>query len=385
VQHGDARHGGVIRSGFGRTPDGAHVDAFTLTNANGIEVRTISYGAIITSIRVPDRHGIFADVVLGFDTLEPYLARHPYFGAVVGRYANRIGGARFAVDGRRYELAANDGANHLHGGVRGFDRYVWHAEAAATATGVVFTRTSPDGEEGYPGNLTVRVAYTLTDSNTLILDYDAAADAATPVNLTQHSYFNLAGHDAGDILDHQLSISADRYTPIAATLIPTGELALVDGTPLDFREPATIGARIEAGGEQLTFGRGYDHNWVINRTGSSLATTAVLFDPRSGRRLEVRTTEPGVQFYSGNFLEGTDRGKGGVVYQHRGGLCLETQHFPDSPNKPQFPSTMLRPGRTYRSSTEWRFSVSHADSPSAALPPSREALRRTRRSLGGGG
>ena len=360
MQQADARHGGVIRSAFGRTPDGAHVDAFTLTNANGIEVRAMSYGAIIMSIRVPDRHGVFADVVLGFDTLEPYLARHPYFGAVVGRYANRIGGARFAVDGRRYDLAANEGANHLHGGVRGFDRYVWQAEPAAATPGVVFTRTSPDGEEGYPGNLTVRVGYTLTNSNTLIFDYEAAADAATPVNLTQHSYFNLAGHDAGDILDHQLSITADRYTPVDATLIPTGDLELVDGTPLDFREPSTIGARIEAGGEQLTFGRGYDHNWVITRTGSGLARAAVLVDPRSGRRLEVRTTEPGVQFYSGNFLDGTDRGKGGVLYQHRGGLCLETQHFPDSPNKPQFPSTMVRPVTPYKSRTELVFSTAPA-------------------------
>jgi aldose 1-epimerase len=329
---------------------------FTLSNSHGIEVCAITWGAIITSLRVPDRDGVFADVVLGFDTLDPYLHRHPYFGAVVGRYANRIGNARFTLDGRRYTLAANDGPNHLHGGRDGFDRWVWRADPLTHANGVAFTRTSRDGEEGYPGNLQLRVTYALSEDDELLIEYDATTDAPTPVNLTQHTYFNLAGHGAGDILGHQLRINADGYTPVDRTLIPTGEVAPLDGTPLDFRTPMMIGARIESDMEQMTFGRGYDHNFVLPRlSGDSLQLAARVCDPRRGRTLDVATTEPAVQFYSGNFLDGTVRGKGGVLYPRRGGLCLETQHYPDSPNQPGFPSTILRPGETYRTRTQWSF------------------------------
>jgi aldose 1-epimerase len=355
----DARAGTVTRAPFGTMPDGTAVEAFTLRNRAGVELRAITYGAIITSLGVPNRDGVFADVVLGFDTLAPYLERHPYFGAVVGRYGNRIGNAQFTLDGRTYKLAANDGPNHLHGGVKGFDRYVWQARQtnpAPGAVGVTFSRTSPAGEEGYPGTVQVDVMYTLTEYNKVIIEYEARTDAPTPINLTQHTYFNLAGHDAGDVLGHELVIAADRYTPVDKALIPTGEIAPVAGTPLDFQKLTKIGARIAADMEQLRFGRGYDHNWVLTRRNTDgLQTAAIVHEPRSGRMLEVATTEPGVQFYSGNFLDGTLKGKGGAVYRQRGGFCLETQHFPDSPNKPQFPSTILRPGETYRSRTEWLF------------------------------
>jgi len=347
----------VKKEAFGRTADGQPVEMFTLTGPSGVEVRAITYGAIVTSIRVPDRRGTLADVALGFDTLAGYLTEHPFFGAVVGRYGNRIANARFVLDGRTYQLAANNGPNHLHGGTRGFDKYVWTAAPIAGANGVAFTRTSPDGEEGYPGTLTVRVAYTLTDANALMIDYQATTDKATPVNLTQHTYFNLAGHDAGTILDHELTIDADRFTPVGESLIPTGTLAPVEGTPFDFRRPVKVGARIDAANEQIKFGRGYDHNWVLNRRGAAAQLAARVTEPRSGRTLEVLTTEPGVQFYTGNFLDATVKGKGGVAYPRRGGLCLETQHYPDSPNQPSFPTTILRPGSTYRSQTIWRFGV----------------------------
>jgi aldose 1-epimerase len=317
-------------------------------------VHAITYGGIITEVRVPDRDGRLGDVVLGFDRLDGYLREHPYFGAIVGRYANRIGNARFTLAGRTYTLAANNGRNHLHGGIRGFDKAIWHAEAAGR-NGVIFSLVSADGEEGYPGRLAVRVTYTLTEKNELIVDYHATTDKATPVNLTQHSYFNLAGR--GDILEHELMIDADRYTPVDSTLIPTGELASVDGTPLDFRKPTRIGARIDGTHPQLQPGRGYDHNWVLNRTGGQLQLAARVTEPSSGRVLEVSTTEPGVQFYSGNFLDGTLKGKSGQVYGRRAGLCLETQHFPDSPNRPEFPSTILEPGREYRTQTVFRFDV----------------------------
>jgi len=332
--------------------DGKRIDVYTLTNAAGMEVRAMTYGAIILSWKVPDRAGRLADIVLGFDDPARYLkGDSPYFGAIVGRYGNRIGAARFTLDGKTYPLAANDGVNHLHGGTRGFDKVMWNGEIVKDSRGpsVAFTRTSPDGEEGYPGALTMRVTYTLTARNELIVDYQATTDKPTVLNLTQHSYFNLAGE--GDILDHELRLNADRYTPVDKTLIPTGELATVDGTPFDFRKPTRIGARIGSEHPQMQFGRGYDHNWVLARSGGGLSLAAELYDPRSGRTLTVSTTEPGLQFYSGNFLDGTLTGKGGQVYKHRSGLCLETQRFPDSPNKPNFPTTVLRPGETYRTQT----------------------------------
>jgi aldose 1-epimerase len=346
---------GVRRGAFGTTGDGTAVEIFTLRNKAGIEVAAISYGAIITSIRVPDRAGAMADVALGFDTLDGYLKDHPFFGAVVGRYGNRIGKASFTLGGKTYKLAANNGPNHLHGGVRGFDKYVWKAEVLDGVAGVAFTRTSPDGEEGYPGAVQARVSYVLNEANELSIEYRATSDQATPINLTQHTYFNLAGHNAGPIVDHELTIAADRYTPVDATLIPTGELAPVAGTPLDFRQPARIGARIDDPHQQIKFGLGYDHNWVINRKGDGPQLAARVIEPKSGRTLEVLTTEPGVQFYTGNFLDGTIKGKGGTVYNRRNGLCLETQHFPDSPNQPSFPSTILSPGQTYQSKTVWKF------------------------------
>ena len=347
----------AARQAFG-TAAGTPVEVYTLTNRRGVEVRAITYGAIITSIRVPDRKGVIADVALGFDSIDGYLTAHPYFGAVVGRYGNRIGNARFVLGGRTYPLAANNGPNHLHGGVRGFDKYVWAAQPIAGANGVAFARTSADGEEGYPGRLDVRVSYVLTDADELVIEYQAATDKATPVNLTQHTYFNLAGHGAGTILDHELTINADRFTPVGESLIPTGALAPVDGTPMDFRRATRIGARIDADTEQIKFGRGYDHNWVLNGSGDTPRLAARVVEPTSGRTLEVSTTEPGMQFYTGNFLDGTVKGKGGAAYPRRGGLCLETQHFPDSPNQPAFPTTILQPGATYRSKTIWRFGVS---------------------------
>ena len=348
---------GVTSQPFGKMPDGTTVDAYTLVNANGVEVRVITYGAILTSVKVPDRRGAIADVVHGFETLDGYLKGHPYFGAVVGRYANRIGKAQFTLNGRTYPLAANNGPNHLHGGIRGFDKYVWHAEPLPKRAGVVLSRTSPDGEEGYPGTVKVRVTYTLTDANQLELEYEATSDKPTPLNLTNHSYFNLSGHDSGSVLDHELTVHADRYTPVDSTLIPTGALAPVQGTPFDFRKPARIGARIGEPHEQLKYGIGYDHNWVLNRTGDGLEMAARVVDPKSGRTLEVSTTEPGLQFYTGNFLDGSVKGKGGTVYNQRSAFCLETQHFPDSPNKPDFPSTILEPGKTHRSRTVFSFGV----------------------------
>lgn len=347
----------ITREPFGTLPDGRAVEQFTLRNANGIEIKAIGFGGIITSLRVPDRSGKLDDVVLGFDRLEPYLKNDPFFGAIIGRYGNRIAEGSFTLDGKTYTLAKNNGPNHLHGGVKGFDKVLWEVEPDAGRNALVFTRTSPDGEEGYPGNLRVRVTYTLTDANALTVDYVATTDKPTPVNLTQHSYFNLAGHAAGDILGHELTLNADRYTPVDDTLIPTGELAPVEGTPFDFRQPTAIGARIDAGHPQLNAAKGYDHNWVLNRAGDGLQVAARVHEPKSGRTLEVATMEPGIQFYSGNFLDGTLTGKGGAVYRHRTGFCLETQHFPDSPNQPNFPSTILRPGEEYRTRTVFTFGV----------------------------
>ena len=347
----------IKREPFGKMPDGQTVERFTLTNKNGVVVQAISYGGIITSLRVPDRAGRFDDIVLGFDNLDGYLKDHPFFGAIIGRFGNRIAKGAFTLEGKTYKLATNNGPNHLHGGNKGFDKVLWTAEPVAGSNAIAFTRTSPDGEEGYPGNLRVRVTYTLTDANELIVDYLATTDKATPVNLTQHSYFNLAGQASGDILGHQLMLNADRYTPVDDTLIPTGELAPVTGTPFDFRKLTAIGARINQENPQITSGKGYDHNWVLNRKGEGRQLAARVVEPKTGRTMEITTTEPGIQFYSGNFLDGTLTGKAGAVYKHRTGFCLETQHYPDSPNQPKFPSTILKPGTEYKTSTVFTFGV----------------------------
>jgi aldose 1-epimerase len=357
-QTGSAPKRGVTRAPFGTTRDGKAVEIYTLTNAHGLEMRVISYGGIITSLKVPDRSGHFGDIVLGFDTIDGYLKDPPYFGALIGRYGNRIAKGQFTLDGKTFKLATNNGPNHLHGGVKGFDKVLWNSVPGTDSNGVsvALSRTSPDGDEGYPGNLQATVRYTLTDKNELAIDYRATTDKATPVNLTQHSYFNL-GDDSGDILGHELTIHASRYTPVDATLIPTGELATVDATPFDFRRATPIGARITAANAQLKNGGGYDHNWVLDRSSPGLQPAARLVDPKSGRTLEIATTEPGLQFYSGNFLDGSITGKDGRVYRHRTGLCLETQHYPDSPNHPNFPSTILKPGQTYSSQTVFTFGV----------------------------
>jgi aldose 1-epimerase len=346
-----------MRERYGAMLDGAQIDILTLRNASGMEVRAITYGGIITSLKVPDRNGQMADVALGFDSLAGFLTPHPFFGAIIGRYGNRIGAAAFTLDGASYTLAKNNGPNNLHGGDKGFDKQVWNAQAVAGRNAIEFTRTSVNGEEGFPGNLAVRVTYELTDTNELVVDYVATTDKPTPVNLTQHTYFNLAGEGNGDILGHQLTINADRYTPVNDTLIPTGELAPVQGTPFDFRQPTAIGARINDANPQLKNGQGYDHNWVLNRSGEGLQLAARVLEPTSGRTMEITTTEPGLQFYAGNFLDGTIKGKSGHVYGKRSGFCLETQHYPDSPNKPEFPSTILRPGQEYKSKTVFAFGV----------------------------
>jgi aldose 1-epimerase len=350
---------GVTREPFGQLPDGTQVDVLTLTNANGMTVRAITYGGIITSLRVPDRNGQFDDVVLGYDHLGGYVEQSPYFGAIIGRYGNRIAGGRFTLDGQTYSLATNNGPNHLHGGITGFDKVVWRAEPFENgdSVGVAFLYTSRDGEEGYPGSLDVRVTYTLTGANELVFDYYAVTDRPTPVNLTQHSYFNLAGNGSGDILGHHVTINADHFTPVDSTLIPTGAIAPVAGTAFDFRSATAIGARIDQDEEQLRYGLGYDHNFVLERGDSGLSHAARVYEPQTGRVMEVYTTEPGIQFYTGNFLDGSITGKAGHVYRHRYGFCLETQHFPDSPNKPEFPSTILRPGDEYRSTTTYVFGV----------------------------
>lgn len=330
-------------------PDGTPVDLYTLTNSNGLVARISSYGTIITELHVPDRSGKMADVVLGFDNLDQYLKGHPYFGCTVGRFANRIAKGKFTLDGKTYTLAVNNGSNHLHGGLQGFDKMVWQANALPGAA-VQFNYSSPDGQEGYPGRLDVTVAMTLTDADELRIDYTAVSDQPTPVNLTNHSYFNLRG--AGDILSHELMLAADYFTPTDATLIPTGELRPVKGTVMDFSCPLLIGSRIS---ELKTEEPGYDSNYVINGGGKSLALAARAYEPQSGRVMEVLTTQPGVQLYTANYLDGTLTGKQGVVYQRHMAFCLETQHFPDSVNHSNFPSCILRPGQTYKQTTVHKF------------------------------
>jgi aldose 1-epimerase len=353
--------GSISSQPFGTTADGSAVEEYTLTNANGMEVKVITYGGVVTSIRVPDASGNLDNVVLGFDNLADYETRSPYFGNITGRYANRIANATFTLDGEAYTLAANNGVNTLHGGVDGFDNKVWAAETVEgeTEVGVKLSYVSPDGEEGYPGNLSTTVTYTLTDADELRIDYSATTDAPTVVNLTNHSYFNLAGNGSGDIYDHMLMINADSYTPVDETLIPTGELAPVEGTAFDLREPTRIGDGIRDGSLQMVLGRGYDHNYVLNReSDDGLELAATLSEPTTGRMMEVWTTEPGIQLYTGNFLDGTLVGSSGGMYRQGDALCLETQHFPDSPNQPDFPSTELRPGETYETTTIYKFSAS---------------------------
>ena len=344
---------------FGKTPDGTEVFIYALKNKNGMEARITNYGGIVVSLLVPDRSGKFADIVLGYDSLSSYLKDTPYFGALVGRYGNRIGKGTFELNGAKYTLAINNGPNHLHGGLKGFDKVVWSVDERAGKAGqsLVLTYLSKDGEEGYPGNLSVKVVYELTDGNELKIDYTATTDKPTVQNLTHHSYFNLAGAGNGNILDHELFIDADRFTPVDSGLIPTGEFRSVRGTPLDFTTQTAIGARIGDKYEQLVKGGGYDHNWVLNKAADSLGLAARVYEKTSGRVMEVLTREPGLQFYSGNFLNVTHVGKGSKKYEYRYGFCLETQHFPDSPNKPQFPSTVLNPGQTYTSTTIYRFST----------------------------
>ncbi|MBN1642600.1 MAG: galactose mutarotase [Anaerolineae bacterium] len=344
---------------FGTTQDGEQVDLYTLHNESAVEIQIINYGGIIRSLLVPDRHDTPRDVVLGFDTLDEYVDHSPYFGCIVGRYGNRIAHGRFSLGGVPYVLAQNDGDNHLHGGVVGFDKVLWRAEAfqRPDAVGLALNYVSPDGEEGYPGMLDTTVVYTLTGDNALRIDYRATTDRPTVVNLTNHSYFNLAGAGSGDILAHELMINADRFTPVDETLIPTGELCSVIGTPLDFCTADVIGARIEAGDPQLGFGGGYDHNWVLNGDPGVLRLAARARDPGTGRVLEVHTTEPAIQFYAGNMMPPSMPGKGGATYVRRGGFCLETQHYPDSPNQPHFPSTTLVPGKVYKTTTIFKFTV----------------------------
>lgn len=351
---------GITVEPWGKTPAGEHVQLYTLTNSTGAEVRIATYGGIVVSLTVPDNSGVLGDVVLGFDSLEGYLGEQPYFGALIGRYGNRIAKGRFVIDGKTYSIATNNGPNGLHGGPTGFNRRVWTAAPfdAEDGQGLALTYVSEDGEEGYPGTLTARVRYTWTNGNSLRIEYAAVTDAPTVQNLTNHSYFNLKDAGKTDALSHEMQILGDHYTPVDSTLIPTGEIAPVEGTPFDFREPTAIGARIDQNDEQLGYGGGYDHNHVLSRrTKNGLELGARVYESTTGRVMELWTTEPGVQFYTGNFLDGTITGKDGIQYNRRAAFCLETQHYPDSPNQKAFPSTVLRPGETYRSQTEYRFSV----------------------------
>jgi len=362
LPHARAASAGIKMTTFGKMPDGTTVNLYTLTNRSGMQVSIINYGGRIVSIMVPDRTGKMGDVVLGFDNLDGYLAPNPYFGALIGRYGNRIGNARFTLDGKEYKLAANDGPNSLHGGLTGFDRRFWTAkDLGGNHPSLELTYVSPDGEENYPGRLTAHVVYTLDDSNELKIDYTATTNKDTVLNLTNHSYFNLSGEGSGDILKTDMMINASHYTPIDEHLIPTGEIASVEGTPLDFRKSTPIGERINADFEQLKLAKGYDHDFVLDRPAGNheLIVAARAVDHESGRALEVRTTQPGIQLYTGNFLDGTIHGREGHVYGFRNAFCLETQHFPDSPNKPKFPTTELKPGQTFHETTVFKFSIVH--------------------------
>ena len=342
----------IKKEAFGKTADGKNVDLYTLTNANGLKAEIMTYGGIVTSLQVPDRDGNLADIALGYDTLDEYIKASPYFGAIIGRYGNRIAKGKFTLNGFEYKLATNDGENHLHGGIKGFDKVVWNPETIETDAGptLKLTYLSKDGEEGYPGNLNCTVIYTLTNDDELKISYEAETDKPTVLNLTHHGYFNLAGHDSGDILGHEIMLNADHFTPVDEGLIPTGEIKSVKDTPTDFTKPMSIGSRIaEVKG-------GYDHNYVLNKPDDSLTLAASVYEPKTGRVMEIFTTEPGIQFYSGNFLDGSNKGKGAVYNKHNG-FCLETQHFPDSPNKPNFPSVVLKPGEKYTHLIVHKFSV----------------------------
>lgn len=348
----------IKKQSFGKTTDGKAVDIYTLVNKNGSEVRITNYGGILQSLKVPDRYGNLGDVLLGYDSVEQYIKNSPYFGALIGRYGNRIGKGTFELEGKTYTLATNDGENHLHGGNVGFDKVLWDVKEITEdgAPGLELSYLSKDGEEGYPGNLKVTVKYLWTDDNELKIDYTATTDKPTVVNLTSHGYFNLAGK--GDILKHELMINADRFTPVDSGLIPTGEMLPVADTPFDFRTPKAIGKDINADDQQIKYGPGYDHNFVLNRDKEGeMILVADVYDPETGRDMVVWTTEPGLQFYSGNFLDGTITGKGGWVYEKHAAFCLETQHYPDSPNKPQWPTTTLLPGQVYKTSTIYKFSA----------------------------
>lgn len=350
---------GVKTAPFGKTAAGEKVKIYTLTNKNGLEARIITYGGAIVSLKTPDRNGKLGNIVLGFDTLEPYLKGVPYFGALIGRYGNRIADGALAIDGKSYKLSQNDGTNTLHGGAKGFDKVVWQARPFAdeNGPGLSLSYVSPDGDQGFPGTLSAQVTYQLRNDNALYIGYQAVTDKPTVVNLTNHSYFNLSGDAGKPILDHLLTIHADRFTPVGKILIPTGALQDVAGTPFDFREATAIGARIDATDPQLKFGLGYDHNWVLNQPAPGAEFVAAkLVEPASGRSMTIRTVEPGLQFYSGNFLDGKPAGQG-TVFEHRTGLCLETQHFPDSPHRPEFPSTLLRPGQLYKTHTILQFGI----------------------------
>lgn len=342
----------VKKEPFGKTPDGQAVEIYTLSNAAGLEARIMTYGAIVVSLKTPDKAGKLADVLLGFDSLNGYLGEHPYFGAIVGRYGNRIANGKFSLNGKTYKLATNNGPNALHGGLRGFDKRVWTAQPSTDS--LTLRYTSAAGEEGYPGKLDVQVTYTLTPASELRIDYRAVASEDTVANLTNHAYFNLSGEPT--ILNHLVKIDADRFTPVNSGLIPTGELRPVAGTPFDFRQPTAVGARINDQDQQLVYGKGYDHNWVLNGAAGTLRPVITLESPQSGRVLTISTTEPGVQFYTGNFLDGSLTGKGGRKYIQRSGLCFETQHFPDSPNQPNFPSAVIKKGVPMQSTTIWKFS-----------------------------
>jgi aldose 1-epimerase len=350
----------ITKHGFGHMPDGTSVEIYTLRNMNGCEARIMTYGGIVQSLKVPDKNGQFGDIVLGYDNLDGYLKATPYFGALIGRYGNRIGGGKFTLDGKTYTLATNNGPNSLHGGIKGFDKVVWKvAKAGIGPQGprLELNYLSPDGEEGFPGNLNVTAIYTLMDENELRVDFTAMTDQPTVCNLTHHSYFNLAGQGNGDILGQLVYINADSFTPVDSNLITTGEIKPVDGTPFDFRKPTAIGVRINSDDEQIKFGNGYDHNWVVNKPSGQLGLMARVYEPGTGRVMEVWSPEPGLQFYTGNYLDGSITGKDGKVYQRRTAFCMEPQHYPDSPNKPQFPTTELKPGETYHNTIIYKFSV----------------------------